>query len=332
MRADRLLQIMLLLQTRQTISAKELAQRLEVSERTIFRDMEALSAAGVPVYAERGAQGGWRLAEGYRTDWAGFRKDELLSLLAAKPHRHLTDLGLAGHFEAALLKLLAGLTPALRRDADYMRQRLYVDAAGWHPSGEEVPWLPLLQEAVWEGRKLRLLYASGSGNEHSAGERVVHPLGLVLKGSLWYLAALPDDDRQPRTYRVSRIRWAELLEDTAERPQDFDLASYWHRSVERFRSGLPSYPVRARVQGTVRSRLEQTRFVSIAEWSERPDSGGWHEALLQFNTLESACDIALSFGARLQVLEPAELRAALRDAALAVADLYGETEPQRSAD
>lgn len=389
MRADRLLQIMLLLQTERSMTAKELAERLEVSERTIFRDMEALSAAGVPVYAERGAQGGWRLAEGYRTDWTGFRKDELLSLLASRPHRHLADLGLAGHYEAALLKLLAGLSPALRRDADYMRQRLYVDAAGWHPSGEDVPWLSVLQEAVWEGRMLRLLYAAVSGGDGFKDERLVHPLGLVLKGSLWYLVAARDDERVPKTYRISRIRHAELLHEPSERPEDFDLAAYWQLSVDRFRSELPSYPVRALVHESVRGRLEQTRFVRISSWrggsggsSTNDDSGSWDgdasganrddsdssdnstnddsgsrdgdargvgngestsagkgrsggdawgEAQLEFNTLESACDIVLGFGTTLQVLEPAELREALRNAALSIAELYKETDlPRRN--
>ncbi|MCC2685685.1 MAG: transcriptional regulator, partial [Paenibacillaceae bacterium] len=161
MRADRLLQIMFLLQTHGCLTARALAARLEVSERTIFRDMEALGAAGVPVYAERGAQGGWKLMEGYRTDWAGWNREEILSLLAARPHRHLNDLGWGAKFEAALLKLLASLSPTLRRDAEDMRERLYVDSAGWHPGGgEDVPLLPLLQEAVWTGRQLRMDYTS----------------------------------------------------------------------------------------------------------------------------------------------------------------------------
>jgi predicted DNA-binding transcriptional regulator YafY len=411
MRADRLLQIMLLLQTRGCLTSKELAARLEVSERTIFRDMEALSAAGVPVYAERGVQGGWKLAEGYRTDWAGLNKEEIVSLLAAKPHRHLSDLGWSPKFEAALLKLLASLSPTLRRDVEYARERLYVDGAGWHPSGEDVPLLPLLQEAVWAGRQLRLDYASGSGSggmrmDHASGSgsgglRIVHPLGLVLKGSLWYLVAIPDETQaggnedgkaademqtaadvlltkgpaeesaelrtnssvreeasqaqktgsreganeaiagggarsesgtpqsraplcsEPRSYRASRIRAAELLAAPALRPDGFDLAAYWERSVRRFRAELPRYPARALVHENARARLERTRFVRIAAWAGPTVDGPWREASLEFDTLKSACEIALSFGAQLRILEPAELRDAVIAAAHGVLELYG---------
>jgi predicted DNA-binding transcriptional regulator YafY len=399
MRADRLVQIMLLLQTSGGMTTKQLAVRLEVSERTIARDMEALSAAGVPVYAQRGAMGGWRLTEGYRSDWAGLRKDELLSLLASEPQRHLTDLGLGDAYETAVLKMLAASPPAQRRDIAYMRQRVYVDAAGWHPSGEEVPVLPALQEAVWEGRELCLLYAAAG--ESQPQERVVSPLGLVLKGSLWYLVAVRDG-QEPHSYRVSRISGAVPTGAAAARPDGFDLAAYWERSVQRFRGGLPRYWALALVHASARARLEQTRYVRVAAWlrpgegaaagatasaergahsaaagelgamasdggamtggAGRPDgdgavagelgamasglsagaSGGawgagrhaggtavsdatdWLPAELEFQTLESACDIALSFGGRLIILAPAELRATLRDAVRELAMLYAE--------
>jgi predicted DNA-binding transcriptional regulator YafY len=341
MRADRLLQIMLLVQTHSRMTTRELAERLEVSERTIHRDMDALSAAGVPVYAERGASGGWRMMEGYRADWTGLRKDELLALLAGEPHRHLTDLGFGDAYEAAVLKVLASLSPSLRRDADYMRQRVYVDTAGWHPSGEEVPWLSVLQVAVWEGSKLRMLYAS-SGDTASK-ERIVNPFGLVLKGSLWYLVAARDE-QEPRTYRVSRIQDVSLLEEPVLRPDSFDLAAYWHRSVDRFRSELPHYSAHALVHPSACARLEQTRYVRVAEWLDvqmdgegsssrqhRKHAAGsartnasvaWREVELEFNTLESACEILLGFGAKVCVLEPLELRDNLLEAANNIALMY----------
>ncbi|MFC0211715.1 helix-turn-helix transcriptional regulator [Paenibacillus chartarius] len=407
MRADRLLHIMLLLQTRGGMTTKELAGRLEVSERTVHRDMEALSASGVPVYADRGAAGGWRLTEGYRADWAGLRKDELLSLLASRPQRHLTDLGFGEAYEAAVLKLLAAVSPTQRRDAEYMRQRVYVDAAGWHPSGEDVPWLSVVQEAVWEGRKLKLGYVSrqspsaplssattaasvspstgapaaedsggaaaspsvttadqapaevaASPSARSAAEdpagaaawptpapaaslfeappaqasrpsaspateelRLLNPLGLVLKGSLWYLIAARDGE-EPRSYRVSRIRFAELTAEPAERPEGFDLEAFWQRSVSRFRSELPRYAARVLVHADACGKLEQTRFVRVLGWREPPEAGPWREAELEFHTLESACEIALGFGAKLRVLEPAELRSALQQQAAAIAAMY----------
>ncbi|MBE1442401.1 helix-turn-helix transcriptional regulator [Paenibacillus sp. OAS669] len=327
MRADRLLKIMLLLHTQGSLTSNELAAKLEVSVRTIFRDMEALSAAGIPVYAERGSQGGWKLMEGYRTDWANMNKSEIVSLLAAKPHRHVADLGWDSTFEAALLKLLASLTPTLRRDVEYTRERLHVDGAGWHPSGEDVPLLHLVQEAVWEGRQLHMDYVS----ESRSGYRTVHPLGLVVKGTLWYLVALPADSNasdpqnmktvEPRTYRISRIRAAEMLSAPAVRPEGFQLASYWEQSVNRFRADLPTYPARARVHEEARARLEQTRYVRIQAWSE-PSPDGWYEAELAFNTLESAVGIILGFGARLLILEPAELRQAVVAGAQAIMTMY----------
>ncbi|OAS15058.1 helix-turn-helix transcriptional regulator [Paenibacillus oryzisoli] len=330
MRADRLLQIMMMLQTRGGMTTRALAARLEVSERTIHRDMEALSTAGVPVYAERGAAGGWRLMEGYQADWAGLHKDELLALLAAEPHRHLTDLGFGDAYEAAVLKVLASLSPTLRRDAEYMRQRVYVDAAGWHQTIEELPWLSLLQEAVWEDRKLWILYASSG--DSGASERMVNPLGLVLKGSLWYLIAASGLEEEPRTYRVSRIQDAALLDEPVIRPDHFNLAAYWQRSVDLFRSGLPHYAAQTLVHPSVATRLEQTRFVRVTAWHEAHEDESssanandpivWRKAELAFNTLSSACEILLGFGTMVRVLEPLALREALLEAANNIAFMY----------
>jgi Predicted transcriptional regulator len=340
MRADRLLQIMLLLQTHGCLTSKALAAKLEVSERTIIRDMEALSAAGIPVYAERGAHGGWKLTEGYKTTWAGLNRDEIMSLLASKPHRNISDLGWSPKFEAALLKLLASLSPTLRNDVSFMQERLYVDREGWHPAGEDVPLLPLIQEAVWAGRQLRIEYDSSSG---SKGPRTVHPIGLVLKGSLWYLVALSAtrhvepaaDNRtpsitpssyEPRTFRIARIRSAELLTDPAIRPDVFDLAAYWEQSVRRFRKELPSYPARALVRMHASGRFDQTRFVRVTQWGEPTADGLWREVFLAFDTLESACEIALGFGINLLILEPEELREAVVTSTKAVIAQY-ETFP-----
>lgn len=337
MRADRLLQIMLLLQSHGCITSKALAAKLEVSERTIIRDMEALSAAGIPVYAERGAHGGWKLTEGYKTNWAGLNREEIISLLASKPHRNISDLGWSPNFEAALLKLLASLSPTLRNDVSFIQERLYVDREGWHPTGEDVPLLPLIQEAVWAGRQLRIEYDSNSG---STGPRTVHPIGLVLKGSLWYLVALSvtrqDDGHasdnspqtiasptyEPRTFRVARIRSAELQSEPAIRPDGFDLEAYWEQSVRRFRKDLPRYPARALVRMNAGSRFEQTRFVRVTQWGETTADGLWREVFLAFDTLESACEIALSFGTNLLILEPEELRDAIVTRMKAVLEQY----------
>src|SRR3954452_14821897 len=207
MRADRLLSILLLMQTHRRLTAGALAERLEVSTRTIHRDMEALSMAGVPVYAERGAGGGWVLPDSFRTDVTGLTEAEIQALFVSMPARLLADLGLRQASEGALVKLLAALPAVARHDAEQARRRIHIDGAGWHQSAETVPALGAVQEAVWLDRKIGLSYQRGDGTTIG---RVVDPLGLVAKGRLWYLVAAVDG--APRTYRVSRVLAAEILD------------------------------------------------------------------------------------------------------------------------
>ena len=222
MRADRLLSILLLLQVNKRLTARALAERLEVSERTVLRDMEALGAAGVPVTAERGAGGGWGLVPGYRSDLTGLNAAETQALFLGesshKPSRLLADLGMGRAADAALIKLLASLPVRSRRDVEYTRERLHIDGAGWYQSGEAFPLLPALQEAVWSERQVRMEYQKADG---STVERLVNPLGLVAKGSVWYLVA--DAEGGLRSYRVSRVRAACLTGCRASAPS----ASTW---------------------------------------------------------------------------------------------------------
>lgn len=314
MRADRLLSILLLLQLRGKVTTGELAERLEVSERTILRDMEALSAAGVPVYAERGAAGGWLLAEGYRTTLTGMNKEEAQTLLLAHAEGVLKDLGMSGALESALLKLQASLPPGFRRDAEDVRRRIHVDGAGWHNPLEPVPYLPLVQEAVWEDLKLRFRYPrSGQWTE-----RTVEPLGLVCKATIWYLVGLSDGE--PRTFRVSRIAEASVTDETFERPADFDLAKYWESSTERFKAELPKYPALIRLDAKLLPRLRQARYVETDEVQE--EQGGKLLARVDFQTPETACERLLSWGTAVEVVEPEELRRRIGEAAEAIAAIY----------
>src|SRR5262245_3409947 len=236
MRADRLLSILLLLQTYRRTTAHDLAERLEVSERTIHRDMEALGVAGVPVVAERGASGGWSLLGEYRTNLTGLNEAEIQALFLARSPRLLEDLGLGKSAEAAFIKLFAAVPPATRHDADSTRQRIDIDVTGWNRSEESVPLLPLLQEAVWRERRLRFKYQRGFDCDV---ERVVDPLGLVAKGSVWYLVAAIDGDI--RNYRVSRVYEAEMTGQTFTRPESFDLAAKWNQSAVEFKLKFPRY-------------------------------------------------------------------------------------------
>src|SRR5262245_6476098 len=251
MRADRLLSIMLMLQAHRRMTARALADRLEVSERTIHRDMESLSAAGVPVVAERGLGGGWSLLGEYRTNLTGLNEAEIQALFLARSPQLLDDLGLGKAAEAAFIKLFASVPPATRHDAESASQRIYVDVSGWNRSEESVPLLPLLQEAVWQERKVRFKYQRGFDCDDV--ERVVDPLGLVAKGSVWYLVAMIDGDI--RNYRVSRMLEAELIDQTFIRPESFNLVTHWHQSAVEFESKLPRYHAKVRVHPDAVNRL-----------------------------------------------------------------------------
>lgn len=302
MRADRLLSILLLLQVHRRMTARELARRLEVSERTIHRDMEALGTAGIPVVSERGTRGGWSLLEAYRTNLTGLTEAETQALFLTQPSRLLTDLGLHKASEAALIKLLAALPAMHRRDAEYARQRIHVDPAGWRHSEEAIPYLSTLQEAIWQERKLHFTYQ----REDTAVERVVDPLGLVAKGSIWYLVAAVEG--QVRSYRVSRIQSARVSDQPCVRPLDFDLAAYWTQSSADFKATLPRYPVIVRMPLDVVPRVYHgSRFIRV-EHVDPPDTDGWVRLHLLFELQEEACGYLLSFGNQVEILEPVALR------------------------
>lgn len=309
MRANRLVSILLLLQTKGHATTAELARRLEVSPRTIHRDMEALSAAGVPLYAERGSAGGWRMLEEYRTNLTGLSPAEITALFALKPTKLLDDLGLGQSVEHALIKMLAALPAAQRQGAEYARQRILVDLQRHQ---EEVPLLPTLQEAVWQDRKLWMTYQTADG---TTSERTLDPLGLVVRGSVWYLVA--SREGQLRSYRVSRVREAKVLAQPSDRPADFDLETYWRRARDEYRAQIPSYAVWVRIREQALARANPASHWGRLE-STRLLAAGWLEARVVFEFEEYALSWVLSAGAAVEVLEPTELRqrvtATLREA------------------
>ena len=317
MRADRLLSILLLLQVHRRQTARELAQRLEVSERTIHRDMEALSAAGFPVFAERGSGGGWMLVEGYKTNLTGLNKDEIQALFLTKPLRLLADLGLDKASDAAMIKLSAALPSAHRDNAEHARQRVHIDLAGWHRSDEAVRLLPLLQQAVWQERKLKFTYER-SGCDPV--ERQADPLGLVAKGSVWSLVCLVEGDI--RSYRVSRMLSAELTDQPCFRPKGFDLAEFWEQSSANFKAQLPRYNATVRVHPDVFPRMAFAGRFARIEHADQPDSDGWIRVALRFDVEEVAIEYALGFGSNLEVLEPPSLRDKVIAAAKGVVAFY----------
>ncbi len=307
MRADRLLSMLLLLQANRRITAQKLAQKLEVSERTIYRDLEALSAAGVPVYAERGPGGGCALLGDYRTTLTGLNEADVRTLLLSGVPRPLADLGLDKALEVALLKLVAALPSARRTDAEQARQRLHLDATAWNtPTIDEAPHLRILQEAVWQQRKVRLSYRTRS---RVVNERLVEPLGLVAKTNVWYLVSRKAGEM--RVYRVSRMQSVDLTDEPFERPAGFDLAAYWADWCARFRATLTRYPVVLRVAPEaipILSHFLGEGAQALLDQGGPPDAEGWVTLRPTFESIEAACSMALGLGDRAEVLEPAELR------------------------
>ncbi len=322
MRADRLLSILLLLQMHQRITARELAKRLEVSERTIHRDMEALGTAGIPVIAERGINGGWSLLEAYRTNLTGLNEAEIQALFLTQPNRLLTDLGLHKAADAAIIKLLAALPSISRRDAEYVHQRIHIDPASWHPTEENISSLSILQQAVLQERKLLFTYQRDGNNASSTFERKVDPLGLVAKGSTWYLIAAIENDI--RSYRVSRIQTAQVLDEPCQRPQDFDLADYWAQSSTRFVANLPRYLVTVCIAPDLLEHIYHAGRYAKIESADPPDANGWMRLRLQFEQEEAACGYLLSFGPRVEIIEPLELREKVIALAKSVVEFYSE--------
>lgn len=319
MRADRLLSIMLLLQLYRRLTAGELARRLEVSERTIHRDMEALSAAGVPVVSGRGAGGGWALVDGYRTNLTGLNSAEVQTLFAGLPPRLLADLDMGRDSDAAHVKLLAALPESARADAEYARRRVHVDVAGWGGAAEEaVPHLHTIQEAVWRGRRLFFTYGDDCGGQD---ERLVDPLGLVAKGGVWYLVARAGGG-DARSYRVSRVRGARVSEEPCERPEGFDLAAFWAGSVARFKSGAPQFRATLRAHKSVLHLLPYAGRFSRVESSGEADAEGWAVVRMRFQFEEDAAGLALGFGTKVEVLEPEGLRGKVLGAAEEVVAFY----------
>jgi len=281
--------------------------------------MDALSAAGIPVVADRGPGGGWSLLDGYQMSLTGLSEDEIQALFLSKPARLLADLGLLQASETALGKLLAALPTMYRRDAEYIRQRIHVDGTGWHHGEENVAFLPILQEAVWQERKLQLTYHLSTG---PIVKPLLDPLGLVAKGSVWYLVAVFEG--RVCVYRVSRVQEARMTARPCVRPKDFDLAAFWEQSSAEFRASRLRYPVVLRAAPAI---VPQVRHGDGCERIERvglPDAEGWVSIGMQFETQEQTCAYVLRFGAQIEVVEPQALRQKIIRLVEGVAELYAQ--------
>ena len=304
MKSTRLLSALMLLQAYGRLSCRELAERLEISERTAHRDMEALSEAGVPVLALRGAQGGWELAKGWRTKVPGLDEAELRGLLMAQPSA-LGDPKLAAAAERAFGKLLAALPGSMRDQAESMRARLHIDPTGWRPSPEDLSMLPIVQDAIARDAKLSFLYTRADGD---TAPRMVDPYGLVCKQTVWYLVA-----RAPagmRSYRISRMSKAVALAMTFKRPARFNLAAHWNASTAQLdRQREPCVATLALAPETVRSLNGWCKLRPAKDnFSTTKVPEDWVIRDVEFESSGMAQFVALGYGSKAWVLAPEDLR------------------------
>lgn len=301
------------------MTAEDLAERLEVSPRTIYRDLEALSIAGVPVYSERGPSGGIELLENYRTNLTGLTKQEVQALFMFTVPGLFADLQADKTEQAASLKLMAALPSPFRHDVDFVRQRIHLDPAGWFQPSEAYPFLCLLQQAIWENRRVRMTYRKADGEWV---KRLIDPLGLVNKANVWYVVANVFHNTQG--YRVSRIQELALLESTFERPAGFNLAEFWPQWCSRFEENFTRFEVMLRVspEGILQlaHNFGEGIYNIVSQLS--PDSRGMTTLSLPFESADAACRQLMGLGNSVEVLEPPTLRQIMLQQALALAAFY----------
>lgn len=320
MRASRLLSILILLQLRGRVSAEALAEEFEVSVRTIYRDVDQLSGAGIPIYAERGRNGGFALLDGYRTKLTGFTPAEAEALLLAGVGDAAADLGLGADAAAAQLKLLASLPADSGASAQRVAERFHLDPLNWYRRAEQPAHLPALGTAVWRDRRVKITYESWNNTV----TRELDPLGLVFKAGTWYLVAA--SDAKPRMYRVSNIKTMTVLDTPARRPPRFDLAKYWIQAAKEFEARLLKDQATIKLSPRGRRLLHDISpaAAEAVEANHRPcKPDGWIKATIPVEADEIGARQLLYLGAEMEVLEPRDLRNTIATLARGVTSTYG---------
>lgn len=320
MRSERLVALLFTLQSRRSATIAELADALGVSERTMHRDVAALQAVGVPLWTEPGRHGGVRLVDGWRSRLDGLTSREAVTLFAMGAPQALAELGLGTAVSAAHAKVAAALPASLREQAQHIAQRFHLDAPTWFRRAEDTEHLAAVARAVWEQRRVQVSYRRSDRTV----ERVLAPLGLVLKAGVWYLVA--DADGDVRTYRVSRVAGVEERDERFERPPAFDLAGWWQRSSAEFERSLQRVPVRVRLSPAGVRRLpwviDADLAVAALEEAETAGPDGWIEVELPLEEPEIAAGQLLGLGTEVEIIEPAAVRAAFADAARRMAQRH----------
>ncbi|MFC8385639.1 helix-turn-helix transcriptional regulator [Nocardia sp. NPDC057272] len=320
MRASRLVQLLLLLQAGGGATASELARELEVSVRTVYRDVEALSAAGVPVYSEPGRGGGVRLIDGYRTRLTGLTSDEADAVLLAGLPGAAADLGLGTVLATAQLKMLAALPPELRGRATRIAERVHIDMPGWFQRPDDTPTLATVADALWHDRRLAITYR----RRDRTVERTLDPLGLVMKAGTWYLIAREHTDI--RSYRASRIATAVHTGESFIRPTPFDLAEHWQSAAEEFARSMLRVSAHCRISidhlSLLRLMNDPAAVREALASTGTPDADGWADITIPAESYEVLAHALLPLGEHIEVLTPPELRATMTATAAAMLARY----------
>ena len=320
MRASRLMSILLLLQNRGRLTADQLAAHFEVSVRTIYRDIDELSAAEVPVYADRGPGGGFQLLDGYRTKLTGLSPSEAETLFIAGLPGPAAEMGLADALATAQLKLTAALPESTRANARRLSARFHLDPVDWFRSAASARLLPAIATAVWDELAIDVQYKR-SGSDKATSRRL-QPLGLVLKAGTWYVVAQAGDN--VRTYRISNILDLQQTSERFTRPKDFDLVRFWTASSRAYEVGIYRGTAELRVSKRGMARLEGlgAAVLQAAQDSAEPEnSGGWTRVTIPIESIEQAAFHMLTLGVDAEVLKPVALRRRVAKTAREVADL-----------
>ncbi len=319
MRASRLVSILIQLQLNPRVSAARLARDLEVSKRTIYRDIDQLALAGVPVYADPGRDGGFALLEGYRTRLSGLSRDETLAAALLDAGAAAADLGLGPAARDARRKLIASLPDSALSQARHLAARIHIDPIGWYGQPGAPANLLLVKEAVLDERMIRFGYASWKGDVR----RTAGPLGLVLKGGRWYLVAVCGS--QVRTYRVDSITGPEKLDRPVRRPAGFDLAAHWQQSSARFEQSILAQRAAVLLTEAGVKLFEANRHTRIDPPPQPvPGRPGWLRAEVPLEDSPHGVRDVLALGPQIEVLAPASLRRAVAMAAQAILDLHAQ--------
>lgn len=319
MRASRLLSILMLLQTRGRMTAQALASEFEVSVRTIYRDIEQLSAADVPVYADRGPNGGFELLDGYRTKLTGLSPAEASTLFLAGLPGPAAELGLAGLLATAQLKVKTALPETARAAATRVAARFYLDPVGWFRAADDARFLPMIASAVWDETCLQVRYR----RYRDVVSRRIQPLGLVLKGGIWYLVSRVGE--HVRSYRVANIVDVSATNEHFDRPAEFDLVRFWTTAARAYELGLyrGNATLRVSPHGMTKWGLFASAVVEAATaTASSPDAEGWVRVVIPIESVEHAAADILRLGTDAEVLEPPELRRLIAELARELAFRY----------